>query len=180
MLLGALAGLVKAFNLVNEATGGYAGAILVTSGLVIGLVTALGVLSGFFTASLIPAFFAGTSALNVFNLSMGTAAASTALLVGSLLLLGAVIAALVINFAGFRDRVTASFVAVEVAGRSLWEGFKNAGKASVNSVTGLFADGINFIIEKINAAIEEYNKIREKINKDPIEPLDAVDRKSVV
>lgn len=174
-LVGALALLVKGFNDINAATNGYAGALVITAALGFGLVTALGVLSSFMTVTLIPAFKAGLSTLNLFNISLGISATSAAILVGSLLLLGAVIAGLVTNFGGFRDRVVAGFTAMKIGAETFWMGLMNTAKFVINTITGWVEGFINTMIDGFNEVISAYNSVRERIGKDPIEPIEQSD-----
>jgi hypothetical protein len=103
--------------------------------------------------------------------AFGLSAAGAAALAGSLAFAGVVLAAFLTNYAGFRDRVIAGFVAIEVAARALWEGFKNSGKAAINFVTEIFAEGINSMLRKTDSLILKYNKLATKLGKEPLPPL---------
>jgi len=107
------------------------------------------------------------SLAGAFGLSAGAAAAT----IGTLALGVGVLAALATNFAGFRDRAVAGLIAVEVAARALWEGFKNTSKATINTVTGWFADGINDMLRKTDSLILKYNQLATKLGKEPLPPL---------
>jgi len=175
LAIGGLRGLIGILNAANKATNGWLGTIAITGLVIGGAIVAIGLLSGVVTGTLIPAFWSGIGTLNVFNISLGTTAGLALSVIGLILLLAGVIAALATNFGGFRDKAIASLVAVEVGFRAMWAGLKNSGKAAINAVTQFFADGMNFIIEKFNAVIKQYNRLRELMDKDPIQPFDTVE-----
>jgi len=154
-IIGGLRGLIGGLNAANKATDGWLGTILISAGLIAGFITSLGLLSTFFTATLAPAFLSGASALNVFNISLGVTAGTAAALVGTLAVVGAVVAALVTNFAGFRDRVLAFAVGVRTV----------VAKMAVmitNFVTGVAQKATNIVIGMVNNVIGAINSLAKK------------------
>lgn len=185
----ALSGFVGMLNWANDATNGWLGTLIISGAVIAGFITTLGILSSFVGASLIPAFFAGIAALkgfavsvitaggalNVLNLSLGATAGLVGLVVGSLLLLGAVIAALATNFGGLRDKAIATLVLIEIGFQAMWDIIVNTTQWAINKISGWIEGLVNDAISGFNQIIKAYNKIRKKMNKEPIQLFDEAD-----
>jgi len=154
-IIGGLRGLIGGLNAANKATDGWLGTILISAGLIAGFITSLGLVSTFFSATLAPAFLSGASALNVFNISLGVTAGTAATLIGTLAVVGAVAAALVTNFAGFRDRVLAFAVGVRTAVAKM-------AVTITNFITGVAQKATNIVIGMVNNVIGAINTVAKK------------------
>jgi TP901 family phage tail tape measure protein len=192
-VLGALVrlvrGVVDSFRSFNKQTDGMAGTVILAGGLLTGLTILLGVLATTMTTAVVPGLSALAGAFTTagaaawgavpgttaFASILGVSAGSAGLLVGSLLLLGAVLGALVTNFWGFRDKVMAGIHAMKVGFEALWAGFMNTAKTAINVVTGWVEGFVNTFINGFNKIIKGYNRVRERMGKEPLELMEQTD-----
>jgi TP901 family phage tail tape measure protein len=161
-----LSDLVSKFNTLNRNTDGFAGTVVITSAIVVGLIATLGVLATVITATVIP----GLVSLGA---TMGTVAGLIFSPITAVLLFIAVLGALATNVGNFRDKVVAGFLGMGF-------GVNNAVRAMANAVMSIWNEMVRFTIQQtkefLAAAqkiVNAINKIRKARGKDPIQPIAA-------